>query len=398
LSLPFPLSQHFYVSTSCQLRRLEAASRSPIYSHISETFQGSSVIRAHRDQHRFISKSNFLVDENQRICFPGAVADRWLAANLEFLGNGIVLFAALFAAMGRTQLSPGTAGFSLSSALQITGVLNWMVRSWTEVENNTVAVERVREYLRTPKEVANPLLTLPEGAEHLCKLMSNFSKAINIQTKVLPLHFQIGITGRTGAGKSSLAVGLLRLVEAAEGAILIDGQDIAQLGLHDLRTKITVIPQDPVLFSGSLRMNLDPLNRYTDADIWTALELTQLKNFVADLPEQLEYKCTDQGENLSTGQKQLLCLARALLQKAKILVLDEATAAVDVETDAQIQSMLRAQLRDSTVLTVAHRVNTVLDCDRILVLENGRIAEFDTPEHLIAQKGLFYRLMEESGL
>ncbi|NXR24959.1 MRP1 protein, partial [Cinclus mexicanus] len=401
--------QHFYVTTSCQLRHMEASSRSPIYSHISETFQGSSVIRAHKDQQRFVSKSNFLVDENQRICFPGAVADRWLATNLELLGNCIVLFAALFATMSRTELSPGTAGFSISYALQITGVLNWMVRSWTEIENNIISVERVREYLRTPKEaLGTPNSKLQgqvwptEGRIEFRNYSLCYRPGLELALRGVSVtingHEKIGITGRTGAGKSSLAVGLLRLVEAAEGAILIDGQDIAQLGLHDLRTKITVIPQDPVLFSGSLRINLDPLNQYTDADIWTALELTQLKNFVADLPEQLEYKCTDQGENLSTGQKQLLCLARALLRKAKILILDEATAAVDLETDVQIQSMLRTQFRDSTVLTIAHRVNTILDCDRILVLANGRIAEFDTPEHLIAQKGLFYRLMEESGL
>ncbi|XP_032930257.1 multidrug resistance-associated protein 1 isoform X2 [Catharus ustulatus] len=409
LTVLYTAFQHFYVTTSCQLRHMEAASRSPIYSHISETFQGSSVIRAYKDQQRFISKSNFLVDENQRICFPGAVADRWLATNLEFLGNGIVLFAALFATMSRTQLSPGTAGFSLSYALQITGVLNWMVRSWTEVENNIVSVERVREYLRTPKEAPGTLNSKLQGQVwptegriefrnySLC-YRPGLELALRGVSVTINGHEKIGITGRTGAGKSSLAVGLLRLVEAAEGAILIDGQDIAQLGLHDLRTKVTVIPQDPVLFSGSLRMNLDPLNQHTDADIWTALELTQLKNFVADLPEQLEYKCTDQGENLSTGQKQLVCLARALLRKAKILILDEATAAVDLETDVQIQSMLRTQFRDSTVLTIAHRVNTILDCDRILVLENGRIAECDTPEHLIAQKGLFYSLLEESGL
>ncbi|XP_075575360.1 ATP-binding cassette sub-family C member 6 isoform X3 [Pelecanus crispus] len=409
LTLLYAAFQHFYVITSCQLRRIEAASRSPIYSHISETFQGSSVIRAYKDQERFILKSNFLVDENQRICFPGAVADRWLATNLEFLGNGIVLFAALFAAMGRTHLSPGTAGFSISYALQITGVLNWMVRSWTEIENNIVSVERVREYLRTPKEAPWTLngklqdqVWLTEGRIEFRNYSLRYRPNLELALKHVNLTIngqeKIGITGRTGAGKSTLAVGLLRLVEAAEGAILIDGLDIAQLGLHDLRNKITVIPQDPVLFSGSLRMNLDPLNRYTDADIWTALELTQLKNFVADLPDQLEYKCTDQGENLSTGQKQLVCLARALLQKAKILILDEATAAVDLETDLQIQSTLRAQFKDSTVLTIAHRINTVMDCDRILVLENGRIAEFDTLEHLIAQKGLFYRLMEESGL
>ncbi|KFQ99756.1 Multidrug resistance-associated protein 1, partial [Nipponia nippon] len=409
LTVLYAAFQHFYVITSCQLRRIEAASRSPIYSHISETFQGSSVIRAYKDQERFILKSNFLVDENQRVCFPGAVADRWLATNLEFLGNGIVFFAALFAAMGRTYLSPGTAGFSISYALQITGVLNWMVRSWTEIENNIVSVERVREYLRTPKEAPWTLNGKLQGQvwptegriefrNYSLRYRPNLELALKHVNLTINGQEKIGITGRTGAGKSTLAVGLLRLVEAAEGAILIDGLDIAQLGLHDLRTKITVIPQDPVLFSGSLRMNLDPLNRYTDADIWTALELTQLKNFVADLPDQLEYKCTDQGENLSTGQKQLVCLARALLRKAKILILDEATAAVDLETDLQIQSTLRTQFKDSTVLTIAHRINTVMDCDRILVLENGRIAEFDTLEHLIAQKGLFYRLMEESGL
>ncbi|NXI55720.1 MRP6 protein, partial [Chloroceryle aenea] len=409
LTVLYAAFQHFYVTTSCQLRRIEAASRSPIYSHISETFQGSSVIRAYKDQERFISKSNFLVDENQRICFPGAVADRWLATNLEFLGNGIVLFAALFAAMGRTHLSPGTAGFSISCALQITGVLNWLVRSWTEIQNNIVSVERVREYVTTPKEAPWTLngklqgqVWLTEGRIEFRNYSLRYRPGLQLALKRVSLTIngqeKIGVTGRTGAGKSTLAVGLLRLAEAAEGAILIDGLDIAQLGLHDLRTKITVIPQDPVLFSGSLRMNLDPLNRYTDADIWTALELTQLKSFVADLPDQLEYQCTDQGENLSTGQKQLVCLARALLQKAKILILDEATAAVDLETDLQIQSTLRTQFKDSTVLTIAHRINTIMDCDRILVLENGRIAEFDTPENLIAQKGLFYSLMEESGL
>uniref|UniRef100_A0A8C3KNF7 ABC-type glutathione-S-conjugate transporter n=1 Tax=Calidris pygmaea TaxID=425635 RepID=A0A8C3KNF7_9CHAR len=409
LTVLYAVIQHFYIITSCQLRRREAASRSPIYSHISETFQGSTVIRAYKDQERFILKNNFLVDENQRICFPGAVADRWLATNLEFLGNAIVLFAALFAAMGRTHLSPGTAGFSVSCALQITGVLNWMVRSWTEIENNIVSVERVREYLKTPKEApwtlngklqdqVWPTAGRIEFRNYSLRYRPNLELALKRVSLTINGREKIGITGRTGAGKSTLAVGLLRLVEAAEGAILIDGIDIAQLGLHDLRTKITVIPQDPVLFSGSLRMNLDPLNRCTDADIWTALELTQLKNFVADLPDQLEYKCADQGENLSTGQKQLVCLARALLRKAKILILDEATAAVDLETDLQIQSTLRTHFKDSTVLTIAHRINTVMDCDRILVLDNGRIAEFDTLENLIAQKGLFYRLMEESGL
>ncbi|NXF93851.1 MRP6 protein, partial [Eubucco bourcierii] len=409
LTVLYATFQHFYVVTSCQLRRIEAASRSSIYSHLWETFQGSSVIRAYKQQQRFLCKNNFLVDEQQRASFLGVAADRWLATNLEFLGNGIVLFAAVFAAAGRAHLSPGAAGFSISCALQITGVLNWMVRAWTELENNIVSVERVREYSRTPKEAPWTLNGELEGQGWLTEgriEFRNYSLRYRPQLETALKHLsltingqeKIGITGRTGAGKSTLAVGLLRLVEAAEGAILIDGLDIAQLGLHELRTKITVIPQDPVLFSGSLRMNLDPLNQYTDADIWTALEQTQLKTFVAALPDQLEHKCTDQGENLSTGQKQLVCLTRALLQKAKILILDEATAAVDLEIDLQIQSTLRTQFKDSTVLTIAHRINTIMDCDRILVLEKGRVAEFDTLEQLVAQKGLFYRLMEESGL
>ncbi|NXP47639.1 MRP6 protein, partial [Heliornis fulica] len=409
LTALYAVLQHFYVVTSCQLRRQEAASRSPIYSHISETFQGSSVIRAHRGQERFVLQSDCLVDENQRWSFPGATADRWLATNLELLGNSIVLLAALFAAAGRAHLSPGAAGFSVSCALQITGVLNWMVRAWTELENSAVSVERVREYQSTPKEAPWTLpgkrqdgVWLTEGRiefrNYSLRYRPQLEPALKHITLTIRGQEKVGITGRTGAGKSTLAAGLLRLVEAAEGAILMDGQDIAQLGLHDLRSNITVVPQDPVLFSGSLRMNLDPLSRCSDADIWRALELTHLKNFIEALPGQLEYKCSDQGGNLSTGQKQLVCLARALLRKPKVLVLDEATAAVDFEADLQIQTMLRTQLRDSTVLTIAHRINTILDCDRILVLESGRVAEFDTPEHLIAQKGLFYRLMEESGL
>uniref|UniRef100_A0A8C4YKR5 ATP binding cassette subfamily C member 6 n=1 Tax=Gopherus evgoodei TaxID=1825980 RepID=A0A8C4YKR5_9SAUR len=332
----------------------------------------------------------------------------WLATNLEFLGNGIVLFAALFAVLSKAHLSPGIVGFSISCALQITGILNWMVRSWTEIENNIVSVERVREYSKTPKEApwtlgsnsasqAWPTEGAIEFRNYGVQYRPNLEFALkNINIKINGQE-KIGIAGRTGAGKSTLAMGLLRLMEAAEGEILIDGVNIAQRGLQDLRAKITIIPQDPVLFAGSLRMNLDPLNQYSDEAIWTVLELIQLKNFVLDLPNQLNHECSEQGENLSVGQKQLVCLARALLRKAQILVLDEATAAVDLETDLQIQSTIRTQFKEWTVLTIAHRINTILDYDRILVLENGLVAEFDSPEKLIAQKGLFYRLVEESG-
>ncbi|EMP37353.1 Multidrug resistance-associated protein 6 [Chelonia mydas] len=352
----YAVFQNFYVATSCQLRRLEAASRSPIYSHISETFQGSSVIRAYKEQPRFILQNDSRVDENQRTCFPGVVADRWLATNLEFLGNGIVLFAALFAVISKTHLSPGIVGFSISGALQITGILNWMVRSWTEIENNIVSVERVREYSKTPKEAP-------------------WTLGSNSASQAWPTEAAIEFRNYGVQYRPNL-----------------------EFALKNINIKINGQEKDPVLFAGSLRMNLDPFNQHSDEAIWTVLELIQLKNFVLDLPDQLNHECSERGENLSVGQKQLVCLARALLRKAQILVLDEATAAVDLETDLQIQSTIRTQFKEWTVLTIAHRINTILDYDRICVLENGQVAEFDSPEKLIAQKGLFYRLVEESGL
>nr|XP_028562054.1 multidrug resistance-associated protein 6-like isoform X2 [Podarcis muralis] len=409
LTALYAVFQSFFVTTSCQLKRLEAASRSPIYSHISETFQGSIVIRAYKDQRRFILQNDLKVDENHRASFPAVVADRWLATNTEFLGNGIVLFAALLAVVNKSHLSPGIVGFSVSCALQITGVLNWMVRSLAEMDNNIVSVERVTDYSMTPKEAPwtldNHLLheNWPtEGKIEFKGYSLRYRPSLELALENINLKIngreKVGIAGRTGAGKSSLAMGLLRLVEAAAGEIVIDGTNIALLGLHDLRSKVAIIPQDPVLFSGSLRMNLDPLGVCSEEEIWTALELTRLKSFVLDLPDQLAYECSEGGENLSVGQRQLICLARALLRKAKILVLDEATAAVDLETDLQIQATIRTQFRECTVLTIAHRVNTLLDCDRVLVMESGRVAEFNAPETLIAQKGLFYRMAEESGL
>ncbi|KAH0631882.1 hypothetical protein JD844_019776 [Phrynosoma platyrhinos] len=382
LTILYAVFQSFFVATSCQLKRLETASRSPIYSNISETFQGCSSIRAYKAQQRFILQNDFNVDENQRASFPAVVADRWLATNIEFLGNGIVLFATLLAVINKPRLTPGLVGFSISCALQITGILNWMVRALAEMDNSIVSVERVKDYSQTPKEAAwtsdnkLPYENWPtEGNIEFRGYSLRYRSDLELALKNINIQIngpeKVGITGRTGAGKSSLAVGLLRLVEAAEGEILIDGTNIAEIGLHELRSK------DPVLFSGSLRMNLDPLNEHSDEDIWTALELMLLKGFIMDLPDQLSYECSERGGNLSVGQRQLICLTRALLQKRKIIFLDEATAAVDLETDLQIQSTIKSQ---------------------IIVMESGQVAEFDTPSNLIARKGLFYRMAEESGL
>ncbi|XP_054722297.1 multidrug resistance-associated protein 1-like, partial [Uloborus diversus] len=208
-----------------------------------------------------------------------------------------------------------------------------------------------------------------------------------------------GIVGRTGAGKSSLTLALFRIIEAAGGKIVIDGVDVLLLGLHDLRSKLTIIPQDPVLFTGSLRMNLDPFNSYTDAALWLSLEQAHLKIFVKSLEKGLNHEISEGGENLSVGQRQLICLARALLRKSKVLVLDEATAAVDVETDDLIQSTIRTEFRDCTVLTIAHRLNTILDYDKVIVLSNGEIAEMDSPDNLLKnEKSIFYSMAKDAGL
>lgn len=210
---------------------------------------------------------------------------------------------------------------------------------------------------------------------------------------------KIGIVGRTGAGKSSLTLALFRIIEAAGGKIVIDGVDISEIGLHSLRSRLTIIPQDPVLFSGSLRMNIDPFNSYPDDSIWMSLEQSHLKTFVKGLTDGLEFKVTEGGENLSVGQRQLVCLARALLRKTKVLILDEATAQIDIETDELIQKTIRSQFDDCTILTIAHRLNTIMDSDRIIVLDQGIIAEFDSPSNLLANtNSIFYGMAKNSGL
>ncbi|MGH0129637.1 UNVERIFIED_CONTAM: hypothetical protein FKN15_048342 [Acipenser sinensis] len=375
LGLLYFFVQRFYVASSRQLKRLESVSRSPVYSHFNETLLGASVIRAFREQQRFIRESDNRVDHNQKAYYPSIVANRWLAVRLEFVGNCIVLAAALFAVVARDSLSPGIVGLSISYALQA---------MWRVEKTAPPQAWPTRGHI----EIRDYGLRYREDLELVLK---NISFTIEGGKKV-------GIVGRTGAGKSSLTLGLFRIIEPAQGKILIDGVNIADLGLHDLRSRITIIPQDPVLFSGTLRMNLDPFDAYSDEEVWNSLELAHLKNFVSGLPDRLNHECSEGGENLSLGQRQLVCLARALLRKTKILVLDEATAAVDLETDNLIQSTIRSQFEECTVLTIAHRLNTVMDYTRVLVLDKGQIVEFDSPASLLDKKGVFFKMAKDSGL
>ncbi|XP_077415304.1 multidrug resistance-associated protein 1 isoform X2 [Vanacampus margaritifer] len=409
LGLLYFFVQRFYVATSRQLKRLESVSRSPIYTHFNETLLGTSVIRAFGEQERFIRESDQRVDHNQKAYYPSIVANRWLAIRLEFVGNCIVSSAALFAVIARENLSPGIMGLAISYALQLTASLTWLVRMSSDVETNIVAVERVKEYSDTEKEAEwkqEPSILAPgwptEGRIEFRGFGLRYRHDLDLAIRNITVSIsggeKVGIVGRTGAGKSSLTLGLFRIIEAAEGQIFIDEVNIAELGLHDLRSRVTIIPQDPVLFSGTLRMNLDPFESYSDEDIWSSLEFSHLKSFVSGLPNKLSHECSEGGENLSVGQRQLLCLARALLRKTKILILDEATAAVDMETDNLIQTTIRSQFEDCTVLTIAHRLNTIMDYTRVLVLERGEMVEFDSPSNLLAQKGSFYKMAKDSGL
>uniref|UniRef100_A0A803TXB3 ABC-type glutathione-S-conjugate transporter n=1 Tax=Anolis carolinensis TaxID=28377 RepID=A0A803TXB3_ANOCA len=408
LGLLYYFVQQFYVSTSRQLRRLDSVTRSPIYSHFSETVSGLSVIRAYGHQERFLQHNEKIVDINQKSVYSWIVSNRWLAVRLEFVGNLVVFFAALLAVFARDPLNSGIVGLSISSALSVTQTLNWLVRMTSELETNIVAVERVHEYTEVPNEAPWVTLQRPQsswpnnGEIRFVNYQVRYRPELQLVLDGINCYIKssekIGVVGRTGAGKSSLTNCLFRILEAAGGKILIDGLDIATIGLHDLRQKLTIIPQDPVLFSGSLRMNLDPFDQHSDKDVWYALELAHLKTFVSSLPEGLSYPVSEAGENLSVGQRQLLCLARALLRKSKILILDEATAAVDMETDHLIQQTIRSEFVDCTVITIAHRLHTIMDSNRVMVLQAGKIVEFDSPEELLQQHGVFAAMARDAGI
>ncbi|GAV06012.1 hypothetical protein RvY_16054-2 [Ramazzottius varieornatus] len=413
LGLLYYFVQRFYIPTSRQLKRLESVSCSPIYSHFQESITGSSVIVAQRQMERFILENERLLDYNNRSLFPNLFAQRWLSTRVELIGNCAVFFAGLFAVVGRDKewgINAKDIGLSISYALNVTQILNMMVRSATELEANIVSVERIQEYTEIDQEAPWIIASNrakdnwpAEGRVTFKNYQTRYRPGLQLVLRGVDADMQpgekVGIVGRTGAGKSSLTLALFRLIEAADGSLSIDGVDVSTLGLHDLRSRLTIIPQEPVLFSGSLRMNLDPFDTYTDDEIWNALVNAHLRTFVTSLPDGLQHLIAEGGENLSVGQRQLICLARALLRKSKILVLDEATAAIDLETDALIQTTIRQKFADCTVLTIAHRLNTIMDSTRIMVLDHGIVREFAPPSDLLNDKSsVFYALAKSANL
>ncbi|XP_053404593.1 ATP-binding cassette sub-family C member 4-like isoform X3 [Mercenaria mercenaria] len=405
----FVIVRRYYIRTSRHIKRLEGTTRSPVFSHLSATLQGLHTIRAFGVQEKFTEEFDCHQDLHTESWFLFLSSSRWLAVRLDWLCAMFVTAVSFCCVFAADSLNAGLVGLSMTYAMTLMGMFQWGVRQSAEVENQMISVERVLDYASLPSEA-------PLEAEEDKRPPSNWPQNGRISTNEACLRYskdgplvlkdlsftikareKVGIVGRTGAGKSSLITMLFRLVEP-NGRITIDNIDVQSIGLHDLRKHISIIPQDPVLFTGKLRRNLDPFSNHSDDALWNSLAEVQLKQAIEDLPHGLDSEVSEGGINFSVGQRQLICLARAILRNNKILMIDEATANVDPRTDALIQQTIREKFNSCTVLTIAHRLHTIMDSDRLLVLDEGKILEFDAP-YLLLQKtgGMLRKLVEQTG-
>jgi len=385
--------QTVFISTNRELKRLDRLGNSPIFGNFAESLRGVATIRAFGLQDNFEKMNSGLLDSSNQAYWPLVSSNRWLSVRLEFVGNTIVFSTAMCVAILSFR-GAGMAGLAITSALNLTGLMSWLVRMSTELEVNMNSVERLLEYDSQPTEAemviesSRPSSSWPSNGEiQFRDLYVRYREELDPVLKGLDFTVRgqekVGICGRTGCGKSTLMITLYRLIEPCGGSILIDGVDTGTLGLYDLRSRLALVPQEPVLFTGTVRDNLDPFKAAeNDAVLWQALQQSGMKEFISSMSNGLDSDITEGGGNLSVGQRQLLCMARALVRGSKILLLDEATSNVDNKTDKIIQETIRTAFKDCTVLTIAHRIHTIMDCDRILVLNSGKIAEYDTPEAL----------------
>uniref|UniRef100_A0A3P9QDA4 ATP-binding cassette sub-family C member 10 n=1 Tax=Poecilia reticulata TaxID=8081 RepID=A0A3P9QDA4_POERE len=409
LALLYYRTQNFYRHTSRELKRLCSLTLSPIYSHFSETITGLGTIRASCSAARFREENSRRLEQNQRCLFVSNAAMQWLDIRLQLIGVAVVTGLGAIAVIQHqySVVDPGLLGLSLSYALSITQLLSGLIFSFTQTEMQLVSVERTEEYateLPTEPQQLNgqlPAAWPQHGRLEFCDVVLAYREGLpnaldGVSLAVRPGE-KIGIVGRTGSGKSTMFLALFRMVELNRGKILLDQLDVSAVGVAQLRSRLAIIPQDPFLFSGTVRDNLDPCERHEDQQLLDVLDQCHLSAAVSRMGG-LDAEVGERGKFFSAGQRQLLCLARALLTQAKVLCIDEATASVDQKTDKLLQQTIRETFRDKTVLTIAHRINTIMDCDRVLVMHAGKVVEFDTPAALCQNDtSIFHRLVGGRG-
>ncbi|CAM9405941.1 unnamed protein product [Chrysoparadoxa australica] len=420
LLLAFYSLLKYYLNTSREVKRLESTTRSPVYSLLSETLAGLVTVRAFGEQKRFNQEMRQAIDENTKAWYSFIASSRWLGFRLDAIVVVLLLVATTFSVAlkeyGNNPIDPGLLGAALTYLIQLGGLFQWAVRQAAEVENQIIAVERVLAYSRVDQEAAlysspghAPPSDWPPNGEVVATNLScayredmpNILKGLTFRIKP---GQRVGIVGRTGAGKSTLIACLFRLCEydrSGGSSITVDGVSISDVGLHELRSRMSVLPQQAFLFSGTLRQNIDPFKRYSDGDMLHALEVVHMKDYVLQQEGGLDAMLAEAGSNLSAGQKQLLCLARVILQRNRVLVMDEATANIDLQTDRLIHHAIKDHCKDigATTLIVAHRLKTVIDCDQVIVLGAGKVLESGHPHELLEQHphGAFYDMVESTG-
>uniref|UniRef100_A0A4W3IME5 ATP-binding cassette, sub-family C (CFTR/MRP), member 8 n=1 Tax=Callorhinchus milii TaxID=7868 RepID=A0A4W3IME5_CALMI len=400
--------QKYFRVASRDLQQLDDSTQLPLLSHFSETVEGLTTIRALRQESRFRQQLLEHTDANNIASLFLTAANRWLEVRMEYIGACVVLIAAVASITNSLYygLASGLVGLGLTYALMISNYLNWLVRNLADMEVQLGAVKRINALLQIETENYDGLLSsaqIPpnwpnEGEIKIQNLSVRYDSTLKPVLKNVNAHFspgqKVGICGRTGSGKSSFSLAFFRMVDMFEGRIFIDGIDISKLPLNTLRSRLSIILQDPVLFSGSIRFNLDPEKKCTDSMLWEALEIAQLKHVVKALPGGLDATVTEGGENFSLGQRQLFCLARAFVRKSSVLIMDEATASIDMATENILQKVVMTAFADRTVVTIAPRVCLLLDADQILVLKEGTVEENDSVANLLARDSTFAALVK----
>ncbi|KAL6639948.1 hypothetical protein ACP70R_022258 [Stipagrostis hirtigluma subsp. patula] len=395
--------QRYYLASAKELMRINGTTKSALANHLGESISGAITIRAFQEEDYFFAKYLELVDKNASPYFHNIAATEWLIQRLETMSAAIVSFSAfVMALLPPETFSPGFVGMILSYSLSLNSNFVYSIQNQCKLANQIISVERVNQYMNIPSEAEHvieenrPAKDWPQvGRVEIKDLKIRYRREAPLVLHGITCTFEggdkIGIVGRTGSGKTTLISALFRLVEPSGGKIIIDSVDISTIGLHDLRLCLGIIPQDPTLFQGTIRYNLDPLGQFSDQEIWEVLEKCQLLQSVEEKEQGLDSLVVEDGSNWSMGQRQLFCLGRALLKKCRILVFDEATASTDNATDAILQKIIRAEFKDCTVITVAHRIPTVIDCTMVLAMRDGKVVGYEKPMKLMGTEGSLFR-------